>query len=408
MWIQTRFGVNRTVIALSIARLADAMGNSMIFIVIPLYVAQLPAPSFPLPESVLVGMLISLYGLIFSMAQPVMGVISDHLRRRKVFILGGLVVMTGSTLAFTLASRYVDLLLIRSLQGVGVALMVPAALAVLSKSTEKHTRGGSMGFYSMMRMVGFSLGPLIGGLVHVKFGFNAVFFTAAFILLISMTLVQQWVDDPPEEGPFHEVERPRLFNPALLANGTGFLGVATFLMATSFSLMTALENEFNARLEQTALGFGIAFSALTITRLIFQLPLGRLSDRIGRKPLIIGGLIFMAPATVLLGYVSSTLQLTGARALQGLAAAGIAAPTFALAADLSRVGTEGQQMSVIAMGFGFGITVGPLVAGLLAVRAFELPFLIGGLLCLGGAWLVHRKVPESIGPGAARALGEDR
>jgi hypothetical protein len=43
------FGANRVVLALSFARLGDAVGNSILFIVIPLYVASLPAPWFPLP-----------------------------------------------------------------------------------------------------------------------------------------------------------------------------------------------------------------------------------------------------------------------------------------------------------------------------------------------------------------------
>jgi MFS family permease len=149
-------------------------------------------------------------------------------------------------------------------------------------------------------------------------------------------------------------------------------------------------------LQQTSFAFSVAFSALMVSRLLSQIPLGHLSDRIGRKPLIIAGLLLMAPTTALLGEVTSTFQLTGLRLIQGLASAGIAAPAFALAADLARKGGEGRQMSVITMGFGLGIAVGPLIAGVLAVVSFELPFLIGGGLALVGAWIVHRHVPETI------------
>jgi MFS family permease len=161
-------------------------------------------------------------------------------------------------------------------------------------------------------------------------------------------------------------------------------------------MITTLENEFNLRLQQTAIGFGIAFSALTVTRLIFQIPLGRLSDRIGRKPVIIGGLVMMAPVTAAMGYVTSTFQLTGLRGLQGIAAAAIAAPAFALAGDLAKEGGEGQQMGMLAMGFGLGIAVGPLIAGALAVTWFQLPFIIGGVFSLIGVWIVRRYVPETI------------
>jgi MFS family permease len=53
-------------------------------------------------------------------------------------------------------------------------------------------------------------------------------------------------------------------------------------------------------------------------------------------------------------------------------------------------------MSLMAMGFGLGIALGPLIAGFLAVYAFELPFVVGGVLCLAGAWVVFRFVPETI------------
>jgi MFS family permease len=336
-------GANRTVLALSIARLGDAVGNSILFIVIPLYVAKLPAPWFPFPETVLVGLLISLFGLVNSALQPLMGAVTDRVSRRKPFIMGGLLLMGLGTLAFAFAHQFVSLVLIRALQGIGVALTIPASLALMAAATEKRTRGGSMGIYTTMRMVGFAIGPLLGGFLHVQFGFTAAFY-----------------------------------------------------MASAFSMMTTLEKQFNTRLDQTALGFGIAFSALMISRLIFQIPLGRLSDYIGRKPIIIAGLLLMAPTTMLIGLVSTTFQLTGVRLFQGLASAGIAAPAFALAADLSRGGGEGRQMSIITMGFGLGVALGPLIAGLLAIYFFELPFFIGGLMSLVGAWIVYRYVPESI------------
>jgi MFS family permease len=84
--------------------------------------------------------------------------------------------------------------------------------------------------------------------------------------------------------------------------------------------------------------------------------------------------------------------------LQGIASAGIAAPAFALAADLSKPGGEGRQMSITTMGFGLGIALGPLIAGVLAVLSFHLPFVIGGLMSLVGAWVVHRYVIETVHP----------
>jgi MFS family permease len=389
-------GANRTVLALSAARLGDAVGNSILFIVIPLYVAQLPAPWLPIPETVLVGLLISLYGLTNAILQPAVGAWIDRVSRRKPFIQIGLVLMAVGTLAFLIADRFTTLLLIRGLQGVGVALTIPASLALMASATEKRTRGGSMGVYTSMRMVGLAIGPLIGGFLHDHVGFDAAFYVGAAFIFLGLILVHFWVHETPDEGRVHAAGTFRILDRELLTAGILGLAIATFLMASSFSMMSALEKQFNERLGQGAFGFGLAFSALMVSRLLAQVPLGWLSDRIGRKPLIIGGLILMAPATALLGLAATTLQLTGYRVFQGVASAAIAAPAFALAADLARSGGEGRQLSIVTTGFGLGIALGPLIAGVLGTLVFELPFIIGGALTIVGAWIVYRYVPETV------------
>ncbi len=391
-----RWGVNRTVIALSIARLGDAVGNSILFIVLPLYVAKLSAPVFRVPETVRVGLLLSLYGLVGAVLQSVAGAWSDRLGRRKPMIMAGLVVMGAGTLGFLCATRFIDLLLLRMLQGIGVALTIPASMALMAAATKRETRGSSMGIYSTMRMVGFAAGPLIGGLLQVHVGFAAAFIVGAAFVFLGLAIVAVWVKEAPVPPATDAAGRFRIIDPKLLSAGIVGAGLATFLMASSFSMMTTLENEFNQRLHQTALGFSVAFSALMVSRLLFQVPLGRLSDRVGRKPLLVSGLVLMGPATALLGFAATTLQLTGLRLFQGLAAAAIAAPAFAVVADLSTSGGEGRQMSIVTSGFGLGIALGPLIAGVLAVHSFEMPFIIGGVMSLIGAWVVVRWVPETV------------
>lgn len=399
LWLKNilrSIGVNRAVVALSATRLADAMGNSILFIVIPLYVVKLPEVYFHLPVPVLVGLLLSLYGFVNSALQPLMGALVDRLNRRKLMIQLGLALVGAGTLSFMLAGRFADLLLLRMLQGAGVALTIPASMALMAVITRKETRGGSMGFYSTLRMIGFALGPVIGGYLQVHYGFNAAFIAGAGFSFLAMLLIQFWVHDvPPPKNP-EVAARFQIFDRSLLNPGILSAGLATFVMASSFSMVTTLENEFNARLSITAFDFGIAFSVLMIGRLLVQIPLGRLSDFIGRKPLVLVGLVLMAPATALLGEVGAMWQLVSTRLFQGIASACIAAPAFAIAADLSKTGGEGRQMSIITMGFGLGLATGPLLAGLLAVLFFELPFLTGGVLCLICAFIVFRYMPETV------------
>lgn len=264
-----------------------------------------------------------------------------------------------------------------------------------------------MGFYTTSRVVGLSLGPLVGGVLYDWSGFNAAFFASAGAILFGVFLVWFWVQDrqdSPDEGrdSLHGTVR-QFFNGGILA-----LGFATFVMAASFSMMVTLEKQYAQRLSQGAMAFGTAISALMFSRILLQIPLGWLSDRVGRRWLIIVGLLAMIPSTIWLGLVTNTWQLALARVCQGAGSAAVAAPAFAAAGDLSRKGGRGRQLSVLTIGFGLGVAIGPLITGLLVLFFFLLPFLVFAGLLLVGAVIVYFFVPETVGKrmnAAARATG---
>ncbi|MCG6957978.1 MAG: MFS transporter [Gemmatimonadetes bacterium] len=400
------------VVALSFARMADALGNSLLIIVLPLYIAREPSPWLHLPTELLVGLAVSLYGFLLALGQPFAGRISDRSGKRKQLILVGLAVMALATVGLIFAHRFVAILMLRGAQGLGVALIVPSVMALITTATEIRDRGNAMGIYTTFRMTGFAMGPVLAGVLQVHFGFNVVFIVGGSFLALAFVLVHLTVHPPATRPAIPASSRPTS------GGGSGSAGshdgstsrpsgsilalmFATVVLASSLSMISALENEFNARLSQTAIGFGIAFSSLTVSRLVVQIPIGRWSDRIGRKKLIIGGLLTLSPLTVLFGYVASTAQLVALRLVQGVSIAAVAAPAFALAGDLARPGREGQEISWVTMGFGLGLGAGPLLAGGLAgYLGFAVPFYVTGLVSLLAAWAVWRFTTDSIPIGA--------
>ena len=115
---------------------------------------------------------------------------------------------------------------------------------------------------------------------------------------------------------------------------------------------------------------GFAIGIYGLTQGLFQLPFGFLSDRFGRKPIIVAGLVIFCIGSMLAAEAESIQQIIAGRALQGLGA--IAAAVMALAADLTREEVRLRIMAIIGMSIGasfmLSMIVGPTIAAVYGLR----------------------------------------
>ena len=129
----------------------------------------------------------------------------------------------------------------------------------------------------------------------------------------------------------------------------------------------------------TPLLAGIAVGAYGLTQALLQIPFGIWSDRIGRKPLIIVGLLLHVAGSVLGALAASAPALVAARVVQGLGA--VSGPVMAFLADLTRPESRTRAMFTIGMSIGVSFVIslvaGPLLAAAIGVSGVFL--LIGGL-----------------------------
>ena len=415
---------DRRVLALAFARMADSIGNSFLIVVLPLYIGSdvVSGGTFGLSTALVTGLILSAFGFFMSGVQPIAGSLSDKTGKRKVFVVAGLLILAVSNFAYAFAGNYSAMLLIRIGQGIGVAVTVPATIALVNDLSTDDTRGGSMGVFNTFRMLGFGIGPVAAGTViyggpytllgYGISGFEAAFYIATLGALIGAVLVFVLVSDPDVDfDAEHTADAGGEHSIAVFErDGHGTLdsvftlGLASLFMAIGIAILSPLESIINHHLGQSATFFGIEFAAFTLGQVVTQTPVGTASDKYGRKPFILLGLVLLIPATIAQGFVTTPFGMIGARFVQGIAGAMVFAPGFALAGDIARNSNAGTTLSVLTMAFGLGTAIGPLAGGWLVSFDYIVPFVFAAALATLGLVLVYTQVEETH---AGDDLGED-
>ncbi|WOC11507.1 MFS transporter [Gordonia sp. MP11Mi] len=303
---------------------------------------------------------------------PATGHLVTKLGERRIY-LTGLMIVALSTLACAFAQNYWQLLVFRAAGGIGSTMFSVSAMALLIRLAPPATRGRASGYYSAGFLVGNLAGPLVGA-VLVDFGLRMPFVVYAIALLIAAAVVAAAMPpapEPPTDSGVHAPLPAAGFFEALRWAEYRAILASNFAQGwASMGVRVAVVPLFVEQgLGESAGWAGIVLACYAAGNIVAIIVSGRLSDRFGRRPVMIPGLIIAAASTIVLGWSPNIEAVLALTVVSGIGS-GLFAPTHqaALGDLLAKRERGGSALAAYGMAADLGAVSGPLIAGLIADR----------------------------------------
>lgn len=331
------------------------------------------------------------------------GALSDILGRKRMLFLGGLFFAVPPFL-YPLVQSAGPLLALRFLHGLATAIFSPVAAAAVADLASRR-RGEQLGWFAAVGDLGATLGPLLGGLIlFFTASYTPTYLAVGVLGLLPLLLLMRLPDSPREPaGKSSLRERVRGFGEGIqeVLSSRGVI-IASSLEAALYVGYGAFLGFFPTYGQGIGLNdaqIALVMGAQLATTMLAKPISGRLSDRWGRKPMIVSGLCVCALTLPLIPALTSVWVLFLISACFGLGVAIVTPSTTALVADLVRGGRMGSAMGVFGTIWDSGEAAGPILAGfLIASLSYTFAFSLIGALMLGMALVFSLAVKD---PGAS-------
>ena len=316
------------------------------------------------------------------------GALSDHLGKRRV-LLASLFVFASAPFLYLVIETAWQLMAVRFYHGFATAIFGTVASAAIAErySTDRAAR---LSTYSSVTIVGRSIAPFLGGTLISLASFGAVYLACAVSGVLALAAGLLLRDGTPP--PAQKLELPHFWaslRTVLRDRGIMLVSAVEAAQYLVFGAIEAFLALFAASLGIPAWQIGVILGVQLVS-IVFAKPLmGRVSDRVGRRQVIIPGLVIGAASVVLLPYAPSFIGLSVLSLVFGLGFATVTSSTAALVADLTRDGRYGSSMGVLRTVMDVGQSIGPVLTGwMVGVAGYGSAFTLLSAILLCSALLL--------------------
>ncbi len=345
---------------------------------------------------VMVGFIVAASTMTGVLLKLPVGTLSDLVNRSRLMLIGVLA-FAFPPFVYPLVSNLEVLTALRLVHGLATAVFTPLALAMVAE-LYPATRGAALGWYTSAAQGGALLGPMLGGWIIDTAGYTETFLVGGGVGLVGLAfyLVLWWQCPVPSRTV-------RLEAKVLLSNVLqGLRIVLRHLQMVATSVAEASKMLANgtlmAFLPLYALSIGLSLGEAGLlfgiqggVSFLSKPVMGRVSDRVGRRPLIALGLLICGLAIMAVPHVNRLAWLLLCAAGFGLGEAIITSSSAALIADLGKADHIGAGMGLRGTIMDIGHVAGPILAGvLIATISYTGAFTMIGCLQLmtaAGFWV---------------------
>jgi len=353
-----------------------AMG--MMSLAIPVYAKQLGAGYIQIG---LLGVTYTVFNILLSIPS---GRLAD-VHGRKPLLALGLFSISCVFMMYALRESVGWLLFIRLLQGAAEAPIWVNAQSAVADLSMRTIRGRAMGAYGASWGIGFASGPLVGGFLYGPIGPAGIFIASGVISLVATFLVL-FISLPQ---PRHQVKRIKLTG----WGGTCFLGlVYCGILGVLFTLFPA----YGRDLGMSARMIGGFLTLFTAIRAALFVPMGKLSDRFGSRPIILGGLAGAGVALASMALVGGYLLLGVVISLLAASGAAIYPAALSMASEMGGSQNRGYALGIFNAVSMVGWGILPGIGGVLAdVSGPTAPYVMCAIIAFAALPLMLRLLPKS-------------
>ncbi len=366
------------------------VGFGIVMPIFPYYIESLGMAGIEL------GVLAASFAIARIILAGPMGNVSDRVGRKPILIIS-LLGFAFSNIIYAYAYDVVVMIVARSLEGAISAGFFPAANALVSDVTTSKNRGTAMGYLSMGNMVGFVVGPALGGFLAQFLGIRIPFILAGLAAFFTMGLLYVLVQEPVKRTIKKAVPKVPIREVLSRARGIyGALGIAMFANMFAMGILEVafmLDAVINLNIQPYEIG--IFFGVIGITMIFGNVVFGKLSDMRGRKWLIVIGAIVGAGSMGLFIFAQNSIDLMIAGIVLSIGMSMRGPAIQALIADVTDPSAYGTMMGVFGAVSNSAYAVSPLISGQIFddTGSAALSLLIGAGVSVAGGVVAAVLIP---------------